>query len=67
MKRPGHFHMAVPIAVIAVLLCTLPFGHLLHGSERQERFLAMLSPGDQVALDAQPEGTYVIIAPNEDH
>ena len=67
MKRPGHYHVAVPIVLIAALLYTLPFGRLLHGSERQDRFLGVLSPGDQVALDAQPEGTYVIIAPTEDY
>jgi len=67
MKRFGHFRVAVPMALIVVLLCTLPFGHLLHGSEKQSRFLDMLSPGDQVALDTQPEGTYVIIAPTEDY
>jgi hypothetical protein len=67
MKRPGHFRVAVPIVLIAALLYTLPFGHLLHGSERQSRFLDTLSSGDQVALEAQPEGIYVIIAPNADY
>ena len=67
MKPQINSLTAVAIVLMGALLCTLPFGHLLYGSEKGYRFLDMLSAGDQVALDAQAEGTYLIVAPTENY
>lgn len=50
--------------LVMALLMAAPYGRL-YSAEKDSTFTAVLSSGDQVALDSLPEGTRIVIAPDE--
>jgi len=57
---------AVGVVLLAIaLLLTVPLGRNLYSAEKDSTFTAVLSSGDQVALDSLPEGTRIVVAPDE--
>jgi len=57
---------AVGVLLFAIaLLLAVPLGQNLYSAEKDSTFTAVLSSGDQVALDSLPEGTRIVVAPDE--
>jgi hypothetical protein len=66
MKVRHYLPLAGIASVIVALLFVTPFNRTLYSSEpADDTFTHILSTGDQVALDTLPEGTRIVVAPDE--
>ena len=53
------------VLLVIALLSVAPFSQNLYSAEKQYTFSQVLSAGDQVGLDTFPQGTRIIVAPDE--
>ena len=63
MKRLNCLSAAVVLLVMLWMMAA-PYGRL-YSAEKDATFTGVLSDGDQVALDSLPEGTRIVVAPDE--
>jgi len=65
MKMRNYLPAAGAVLVVAVMLAVAPLGRGSAEAQKRYRVADVLSTGDEVAIDAIPEGTRIIVAPDD--